>query len=94
MGNLIVRRVFGRTADKGKVDQFSNWFTDNIDKLEEAVNENKPFNGQLLVDWQVPTQAYVIEVQTSNEEFANEIKAKYDELEFDDSAIIGDVKAI
>lgn len=94
MSFMIVQRVFGRTPDQEKIDKFVDWFTDNIDKLEEAVNEKNPSNGQMLLDYQYKTNSYIVEIQTCMEDFANECLAKINELEFADSAKIGDVKKI
>lgn len=90
--HVIVQRIFGRTPDKEKVEQFNNWFADNSDKLEEAIDEANPFNGQLLLDYQEASSSFIIEIQTTMHEFALEIKSKFEEMEFADSAIIGDVK--
>lgn len=94
MGYMVVQRVFGRTSDQEKIDKFVDWFTDNIDKLEEAVDEANPLNGQMLLDYQYKTNSFIIEVQTCMEDFANECLAKIKELKFTDSAKIGDVKKI
>lgn len=94
MSYMIVQRVFGRTSDQEKIDKFIDWFTDNIDKLEEAVDEANPSNGQMLLDYQYKTNSFIIEVQTCIENFADECLDKIKELEFTDSAKIGDVKKI
>lgn len=94
MSYMVVQRVFGRTSDQEKIDKFIDWFTDNIDKLEEAVDEANPSNGQMLLDYQYKTNSFIIEVQTCIENFADECLDKIKELEFTDSAKIGDVKKI
>lgn len=94
MAHMIVQRVFGRAEDQKKVDLFTDWFTDNIDKLEAAVDENNPSNGQMTIDYQLKTNSFIVEVQTCIDEFANECLNKIKELEFDDFAKIGDVKKL
>lgn len=94
MATMIVRRVFGRAKDQEKIEKFVNWFTENLDKLETAVDEKNPSNGQFLLDYQPKTNSFIVEIQTAIEEFAEECFAKIKELEFDDFTMIGDVKNV
>jgi hypothetical protein len=94
MAHMVVQRVFGRTPDTDIIDKFVDWFTDNIDKMEYALNEVNPQNGQMTLDFQPKTRSFIVEVQTCMEDFANECLAKINELGFADSAKIGDVRKI
>jgi hypothetical protein len=94
MATIIVQRVFGRAKDQEKIEVFTSWFTDNIEKLETAVDEKRPSNGQFLLDYQPQTSSYVVEVQTTMTDFAEECLAKIKEIGFDDSAMMGDVKNV
>lgn len=90
--NIKVQRVFGRVSNEEVLNSFVSWFSDNLPKLEPVIDENNPKNGQMLLDWQEKTSSYVIEVQTTNSEFAEEILKKYEELKFDDFKNIGIVQ--
>jgi hypothetical protein len=88
----IVQRVFGRAKDGQKIEDFFDWFADNADRMENTLDDENPHNGQFTLDYQFKTQSFIVEVQTLDEEFANDILNKFEELEFDDSKKIGDVR--
>lgn len=91
MQKIVIKRVFGRAKEKEKVEKFQEWFSKNLFKLEETFNDNNPLNGQMTIDYQYASESYIIEIKTADENFADEIKNKYTELEFSDSAIIGNI---
>lgn len=92
MTNITIKRVFGRVKSEEVLNNFTDWFTDNLNKLEPAIDENNPKNGQLILDYQPKTESYIVEVQTTNEEFSNEILKKYEELGFNEYNNIGIVQ--
>lgn len=92
MTNITIKRVFGRVKSEEVLNNFTDWFTDNLNKLEPAIDENNPKNGQLILDYQPKIESYVVEVQTTNEEFSNEILKKYEELGFNEYNNIGIVQ--
>lgn len=89
MENVTVQRVFGRVGDEKNLGEFFDWFTANISKLEEPMDEANPKNGQLMLDWQDSTDSFIVEIQTTNKDFSKEIIAKYKELGFTDFNNIG-----
>lgn len=94
MENVTVQRAFGRVKSEEKLGEFIEWFTDNISKLEETMDEVNPKNGQLTLDWQGISNSFIVEVQTTNEDFSKEICGKYKELGFADFNNIGVVTQI
>lgn len=88
MEEKTILRVLGLVERGNKLDKFIDWFTDNVSKLEVAEDEENPKNGFFTLDYQPESEAFVIEVRTTNAEFADEIISKYEEFGFETYQLI------
>ena len=82
---LTVKRVMGRTEDSDKVVQFTTWLVENMERLEESNGDLIEETGVYEIGYQDEIGRFVVEVKTMQDELAEEIEKKYQELKFEEN---------
>lgn len=85
---MIVSRVFGRTPNSDLVTKFSSWLVENLNSMD-TLEDEEAVQGTMTLDFQVPTNSFVVEVQTYSQEFASKIVKQMKEFGFENASTLG-----
>ncbi|MDF2615432.1 MAG: hypothetical protein K0Q47_87 [Sedimentibacter sp.] len=92
--SYIQQKLLARDSDECKLISFTDWLANNIEKMGVQVNESDFIDGTYDLSFQEKTNSFVLEINTPNEEFANEAKIELQRLSVDEIRMLGVVKEL
>jgi hypothetical protein len=92
--NYIQQKLLARDKDDKKFIQFTSWLTENTEKMGVQITDKLYVDGSYDLSYQEKTDSYIIEINTANEEFADEAIIELKRLCVDEIKMLGIIKTV